>query len=258
MSYFALAQAAIGAAAEYSTASMNRKLTTIRNRVARTNAEAANTVRTASNRLAKAEGDLARWMQSVNNNRVLDNGGQAIEALRVNALRSNDAARMGQFATAIRHAEAVGGQAAVAALNGMGGSVADAVASANRLRMGINEAQTQKNIESAQYDQSRKIGSVFRQVVGSLDTSTVVDRIDYNVNEAQQQFVDSKGTLITGAILNFLGNENVQASVRAQQGSPKSAPAQTEEQLSIMDARDALARRQRPFDFQVEDYGQYL
>lgn len=155
------------------------------NLISDTNAQEGNRVKLAENAASAAQGNLARFTQSVNNNRALDAGGRALEALTVNSLRGGDAALRGSFSDDIRSAEAMGHMAASAAVAGAGGNVVDSVNQSTALRDSIVRQSVTDNAGSATYDVSRRAGNIMSQVVGGLDDSIILDHMDYNVQVAQ-------------------------------------------------------------------------
>jgi hypothetical protein len=155
------------------------------NLISKTNAETGNRVRAAENLAASAQGNLQRFTQSVNNNRALDAGGRALEALNVNTLRGGDANLRAGFSANIRSAEAMGHMAASAAVAGVGGSVVDSVNQSTALRDSIVKQSVADNVGSASWDESRRAGNIMSQIVGGLDSSIILDHMDYNVQTAQ-------------------------------------------------------------------------
>jgi hypothetical protein len=162
------------------------------NQISEVNARTGNRLRQAGNAASAAEGNLERFVQSVNNNRRLKAGGDAQEALVVNASRANDAQLAGRFSESIRNAEQVGHAAAAQAMNGMAGSVVDMVNTSTALRdsivrQSVDDAQSQQN-----YDTSRRAGIIASQMIGGLDASVILDKLDYNVEVAQHTKISKR------------------------------------------------------------------
>ena len=63
--------------------------------------QANRTKSAASNIASSAQGNLARWAQSVNNQRVLEAGGKSLEVNAINFGRQMDAALSSGFSTSI-------------------------------------------------------------------------------------------------------------------------------------------------------------
>lgn len=157
------------------------------NRLSAINARTSNATRQASNAAAAAEGNLARFVQSVNNNRALEAGGNAQEALLVNALRGRDAGLAGDFSSDIRRAEQAGHSAAAAAVSGIDGNVVDMVNGSTALRDSIVRQSVDEAQDARAYDVSRRAGNIMSQMVSSLDSSVILDRLDYNVDYATEK-----------------------------------------------------------------------
>jgi hypothetical protein len=176
--------AVVGAANGLIQGSAAREQAKLNNRLSKVNADAANKVRGASNVAKAAEGSLARWVQSVNNNRQLDSGGDQAEANIVNYRRQADAGLTQDFATSIRDAEQQGAAAAAQAVSGIAGNVTDTVNTSMALRDSIARQQTEDFRAFANYDTARRAGSIMSQMIGGLDNSLIFDALDYNQDVA--------------------------------------------------------------------------
>lgn len=148
-------------------------------RISEANAEAGEKVKVATNAAKAASGSLDRWVQSVNNNRRLKAGGEALEALAVNASRMNDASANRNLATSIRAAEQQGMAAAMQAFSGVGGSVVDAVNTSVALRDSIVNEQIRDSQEMGNYDVARRAGMIMSQTIGGLDQTLIRENLDY-------------------------------------------------------------------------------
>lgn len=159
------------------------------------NAYASNLVRAANNELGSKVGSLARYNQSVNNQRALDNTGSAIEAVTVNYRRAKDSALQDDFESQIRFAEQMGAQAAAGALSGLQGGVVDVINGTTALRQ---SRVNQRVLDSAgQQDADAKARLRHTALAGwdSLDTSSINENMDYNINVAEK--VTRSGNLFT-------------------------------------------------------------
>ena len=174
------------------------------NRLSAQNAESKNKLRVASNALEAAKGNLARWVQSVNNQRRMDSAGEALEATIVNARRAGDQATRSSFSRSIREAEEAGQMAASAAMAGVSGDVVDMVNVSTRLRNEIVRQDFSDRVDLANHDTARRAGNIMSQMVGGLDSSLLLDTLDYNVDVAT--FTPWKSTFynfIQGAFKGF-------------------------------------------------------
>jgi hypothetical protein len=184
----AFAMAGIKGIMGYSQASTQRKITAIENKVAAANADNANRVRSTGNAFEAAKGSLSRYLQSVNNNRTLEAGGEALEQNLINARRQEDTELAGDFETAIRSAEQNGAQAAAAAFAGVGGEVADNISMATKLMQQRAQFEAQKNQDFRLYDYSRRAATIQTQTIRSLDSSLIFDALDYGTDVAQKKY----------------------------------------------------------------------
>lgn len=176
-----------GAAEGFSTNYYKTAQINIGNRLSDVNAAAGNKVRQAQNAAEASRNNLARWTQSVNNNRALKSGGEALNANITNYYREADSALMGGFSDQIREAENEGASNASAAFAGVDGSVVDMVNGSVALRDSmVREAATRRN-EMFANDTAVRAGTIMSQMVGGLDNSLVLDSLDYNVDVAQHQ-----------------------------------------------------------------------
>jgi hypothetical protein len=203
----AFAMAGIQGVLGYGQASVQKKITAIENKVAAANAANANRVRSSGNAFEAAKGSLARYLQSVNNNRTLEAGGEALEQNLINARRQEDTELSGDFETAIRNAEQNGSQAAAAAFAGVGGEVADNISVATKLMQQRAQFEAQKNQDFRMYDYSRRAATIQTQTIRSLDSSLIFDALDYGTDVAQQKYSQNPWAAgLMGAGQSLLGS----------------------------------------------------
>jgi hypothetical protein len=157
------------------------------NRINEANAANGNKVRGASNAFAAAKGALARYMQSVSNNNRLAAGGEALEANLVNARRREDVLQGAGFEAQVRNTEQMGAQAAAAAFAGVGGGVADMVSASTRLMQQRASRQALTATDQRLYDTSRRAYAIQSQTVRGLDSSMILDSLDYTFEVAQKE-----------------------------------------------------------------------
>lgn len=202
-----IVNAAVGALRGYTRGTVEKAQVKANNRLNKTEADTANQVRGASNQFAAARGALARYVQSVNNQRTLDAGGSAIEANLVNAVRREDMVQQSRFEEQLRDAEQTGAQAAAAAFAGVGGSdAADMVTLSTRLSQQRAAQAADRAQGQRLYDDSRRAGAVHQQMVRSLDSSLIFDSIDYQRNVAIKNKALSPGYLALAGAVDSLGS----------------------------------------------------
>ena len=184
-------QAVMGLSAGYSAQQAANRQTVIN----KANAEAANLVRGARNELTVVKGRQARANQAENNNRTLYQGGRAVEAAAINYRRMRDSAITDDFESQIRLAEQAGASVASQAMAGAGGSVVDMVNGTTALRNSrIQQAQGER-MKAGDYDAAQNAKDIQRATIQSLDRSSIIDELDYNVDLAQE--VHRSGNLFT-------------------------------------------------------------
>jgi hypothetical protein len=189
MAISSLALDAIGAASSAKAAATNVANKRV---VDAANTAAANLVRAANNELASKKGSLDRYNQSVNNQRVMESTGSAIEAATMNYRRARDSALQDDFEQQIKFAEQAGSQAAAAAFSGIQGGVVDVINSTSALRKSRIQQRMDTSLKQGDYDARVRIGNIALQGWDSLDSSVIADNIDHNVNVAQS-YQDAPG-----------------------------------------------------------------
>lgn len=204
--YLQIAQAVLGGLGGWLGNASKNATARANNMLSGVNAREGNAVRGRKNEAAAAQGALARFVQSVNNNRALAAGGNAQEALVVNALRQSDAMAGVSFSESIRAAEQAGHAAASQASAGVDGDVVDMVNTSTALRDSIVRQSIADNQDAAAYDASRRAGLVMSQMIGGLDQSVILDSLDYNVDVAQVQAKSSMFADVLGGALPGLNN----------------------------------------------------
>lgn len=200
-------QAVQGLSAGYSASQAAGRQTLIN----KANADAANVVRGARNELTVVKGRMARANQAENNRRTLYQGGRAAEAAAINYRRMRDSATTEDFEGQIRMAEQAGAAIASQAMAGVGGSVVDVVNGTTALRNArIQQAQKQR-MKAADYDAGQAQSDIKRATIQSLDDSSIVDDLDYNVDlglevhRSGNLFTDVMGGQDPKNIANVLG-----------------------------------------------------
>jgi len=157
------------------------------NTVNEANAWASNLVRSANNKLGAARGSLARYTQSVNNQRVLENMGSSAEAAVVNYRRARDSATSDNFEQQLSFAEQAGAQAAASALSGLTGGVADVVAGTTALRKSRIQERVNQSLRQGDWDASQQAAAIMQAGWDSLDSSEITDSLDYSKDVAAKQ-----------------------------------------------------------------------
>lgn len=196
-----VANTAVGAVTGYLQGSANKATTAANNRISAANERAGNKIRQAENAFSAARTSLAAYTQSVNNNRLLDSGASAYEAEAVNARRQDDAMLNSSLDEQISMAEQAGAASAVAALNGVAGTVVNDV----QMSIGIRQSRATRDADMvrgmASWDHTRRASSIAQQMFQSLDQSLILPSLDYNTNVAM---INNPGSPSRTAILSAL------------------------------------------------------
>lgn len=156
------------------------------NRLSKLNAEVGNRNRQLANQAAAAQGNLARWVQSVNNNRFADDAGKALAANLETYYRDSDMQINRGLSEDIRAAEQQGMQTAQAAAVGAVGNTVDMVSASTVLRYGLVDQQIENLKAYNAYDTTRRAGNIMSQMVSGMDSSIILDTLDYNVDVAKE------------------------------------------------------------------------
>lgn len=165
------------------------------NTVNEANTLASNLVRTANNELKGARSSLARYTQSVNNQRTLENSASAAEAAQINYRRSRDSSIVDDVEAQIGFAEQAGAQAAATALSGLSGGVADIVAGTTALRKARIQQRQAEATKGMDYDAAQRNKNILQAGWDSLDHSEIAADIDFSNEVAIQKPVSGSWLL---------------------------------------------------------------
>lgn len=216
-------QGVVGAVSGIIGGSVTRAQARNNERISAANAEANNKVRLAGNAQKAAETSLARWTQSLNNQRALDSGGRASDAVKQNFYRTADSWSYDSVNQGILLAEAAGQSAASSAAAGQEGGVVDMVNLSTRLRANIVAQRTADVQHLMSYDAAQRAGTIMSQTIGGLDNSVILDSLDYNKDVAlkfpkNSVFQDA----IQGAMAAY-GGGGIQAGLQSMMSQPTSS-----------------------------------
>ena len=151
------------------------------------NAYASNLVRSANNDLRTSRNRLARYTLGVNNARVMENTGSALEAATVNYRRARDSSVSDDFESQIAFAEQSGAQSAAAALSGLTGGVADIVNGTTALRKARLQQRSEQAAKQGDWDAGQRASQIAQAGFDSLDSSEISDDLDYSLDVAVKQ-----------------------------------------------------------------------
>jgi len=170
-------------------------------RLSAVNAEAENRVRRARNAESAGKTSLARYVQSVNNNRSLDDGGSAYASNIVNGLRAADQAINEDVLEGVRRLEEYGAAVASQAGAGIGGQVVDMVNSTTALRSSISNELQQQSQDTANFEVGQRAKSIMGQMIGGLDSSLIIDSLDQQLSYAQERNAPSNASAMLNSVM---------------------------------------------------------
>jgi len=166
------------------------------------NAYASNLIRSSNNTVAAARSSLARYTQSVNNNRTLDNVGKAFTTNNVNYRRQRDAASNASLEDQIALAEQAGRQAAASAFSGLTGGVSDIIRNTTALRASRIQQRKEQATAQMDSDQAARTGALLQAGWDNLDQTDIVTNIDYgNDVVADTRYTGGLFSEIVGGVL---------------------------------------------------------
>lgn len=214
---------AFGAAKGALEASANIELAKIDQTLRIAVASADRRSRTAGNIQSAAQGNLARWAQSVNNQRILEAGGKALEVGAINFSRQLDTALNSSLSASVGAAEVAGRAAAASAFAGISGDVVDSVNLSSRLRDRMVRETTQRNFKMAEWDFRQRQAATAQQYVRSLDSSYILDNLDYTQSFVQQVSTPSQFQGAVAGALNNSGGADWLGAIQSGLGSARNA-----------------------------------
>lgn len=187
------------------------EIAAINNRLSQVTADATNQVKRGRNIEEMARNGLSRYVQSINNNRTLDDGGDAFTANLINGLHNQDNEVNKKLLGDVRTLEEFGAAMASQGASGAGGQVTDMINSTTALRASISKELALQSGESMDYAIIQRGKSIMSQMVGGLDGSLIIDQIDTGQAFAQKQYAMSDGqamfnSVLTTAIKAGVGN----------------------------------------------------
>lgn len=172
-------------------------------KMSKVNTELSGKTTRAKNVETMARNNLSRYLQSVNNNRVLDDGGDAFTANLVNGLKGADQRANQRVLEDIGALEQFGAASAAQAQSGTGGQVVDMINSTTALRSSISRELERQSGESANFEVGQRSRSIMSQMVGGLDGSLIIDSLDTN-QAYEQSYSSSNRSAISSSLIEML------------------------------------------------------
>lgn len=169
----------------------------------KSNARVANILRKAQNQLAGAQGSLARYMQSRQNQELLKAGGAALDATSTNILRLQESAVTGGLSRRIQAAEEAGSLFASRAAAGLRGGTSEMLRATQELRVAQIEQQATRQEEQMDFGLRQQREQQFDSMVLGLDLSPIIDSVNLSEVQAQKVNIPSTGEIVAQAGMKF-------------------------------------------------------
>lgn len=166
-------------------------------------AKVANILRKAQNQLAGAQGSLARYMQSRQNQELLKAGGAALDATSTNILRLHEASVTGGLSRRVQAAEEAGSLFASRAAAGLRGGTSEMLRATQELRVAQIEQQAAQQEEQVDFGLRQQREQQFDSMVLGLDLSPIIDSVNLSEVQAQRVNVPSTGEIVARAGMQF-------------------------------------------------------
>lgn len=185
--------------------------------------------RAAANQTKAAQGSLARYMQSENNKRTLNNAGKAHAAATQTLIRMQDSKASGDLENQLATAEAAGAFTANAAFAGTGGSAVDLIDMTMRLKASRAKAMQDQAGGYATYDQMAQITGIVPQAVGELDMGALSDGLDLSESFVPIPGISQRAPSLLGGILQGIApyiGPAAQQFGRQSSGTPTASAGQ--------------------------------
>ena len=170
-------------------------------RLSAVNAAATNQVKRAQNLEMMARNSLSRYVQSANNNRLLDDGGDAFTANLVTGLRMMDSETNQKLLNDVSVMEEFGAASASQAAVGAGGQVVDMINSTTALRSSISRELQAQSGEKAMFEVGQRSRSIMSQMIGGMDSSLIIDSLDTGRAVAQERYAPSNAQAVFSSVL---------------------------------------------------------
>lgn len=189
------------------------------NTISEANTYASNLVRASNNKVAASRANLARYVQSENNNRVLTNVGKTFNTNNVNYRRARDAAESASLEDQIAQAEQAGRQAAASAFSGLTGGVSDIIRNTTALRSSRIQQRKEQAMAQMDSDQAERTGALLQAGWDNLDQTDITAGIDYGQDVAQT--FNAGGGLLSEVIQGIAGTDTKTLANVSQWGQKK-------------------------------------
>lgn len=170
----------------------------------KSNAKVQNILRVANNELAGAQGALARYQQSRQNQIHLMNSGRAVDAITTNMARLDESARNASASRRIAASEEMGALAARMGASGMGGSTTQMLNATAALRYDMVDQMAEYEVKQQTYDMGLYKDVAREQMILGLRDVRFNDNINYMETQHSNIQVPSMASVVTNASMTFM------------------------------------------------------
>ncbi len=188
-SWASFADVGIGAFTAYLGAKDERKygarIHAAQMRTAKAIAAAENLVREGQNEVRSANRALASKVREINNNNILRNASDRIDAATRSALRVQDTTVRGSFEASVQGAEALGEQMARAAASGLGGAGIRAMSTGTSMRVARRQQALQELGEDQSYEAAQARAGIMADAYRGLQGGPLTAGTDVRQSVAQ-------------------------------------------------------------------------
>lgn len=190
----------VGAAAGWIEGGAADEITKDNNKTGKQIAGYKNRARLSGNLAEAAKGGLARWVQSLNNQRHLKAGGESLEAAAINIMRQRDAGTRGDLSRSLASEEQRGAASAQQAAAGVRGSVVDTINLTTSLRQSMAEQAVDDSRAQGDRDYRMRQNQVRGQMINGLDHSVILDSLNYmEATYRTEAVIGTWGNILRGA-----------------------------------------------------------
>lgn len=174
-------------------------------KIAQSKIDAQRTLIASNNEKEAATTSLARFNQSLANQRKLQAGGANYNAATINLAAKADANTTGNFQQKIADAEALGTAVVSAAAAGVGGSSVDTYQRTMQLRQSINEESRKRAQDAAQVNGAESRAAIIADTVAQLDNTQYAANIDYTQLIDHREQKNVFGAFVAAAVATYFG-----------------------------------------------------
>lgn len=159
----------------------------------------------AFNEREAASASLARFSQSISNERKLRAAGAAINAQGQNIANAMDAATTGTFGQRLAAAEELGAASVGAAAAGVGGGSVDAYRRTLMLNQAIQEEAQASALKADTFNAELARGDIINNAVADLNNDSYFGNFDYTIYQDHLKTKNVLGAMVAVGVASYFG-----------------------------------------------------